>query len=115
MTSVPSVSCTKHLVEISTMKELRKWPDLQEGDLLKIRFKLSADDYDKWAGMKADIQKWGTDNNYQIELIQPIMDIKPRTYKKVDVQSVGQLIKTFGKRFKVSNDILSTGLKLLED
>lgn len=107
----------KRVIEIINITKLDKHvEEFNEGDLLKLRVHLKAEEYAKWSTIKEQLRNWYTEEGGVVCEIQPI---KQTTSLKLDKKTIStrtdqQLLKTYVKRRGLANDILKTGLWLME-
>lgn len=114
--SIPCPGPQKRLVEIISLTDLKKYKGLNPDDILKVRYHLDAADHAQWPEIKAQISKWGEDNEYVIYLIQPVIDRgsgASTQKRKVVSRTDEELLATYSKSRAVNETTLKTGMNLM--
>lgn len=120
MQSIPVPGVQKRLIQIKAGHYGReKWlKRLNDGDILKIKVKLAADDYSNWPQIQRDVRKWGEELNCVVHSVVPVKASATLRVKKtptgVEHASDAELLEKYAKRRNVPADVLRTGLKLME-
>jgi hypothetical protein len=108
----------KRLVELTKfLLDRWDWAFLYEGDIVKVRYTLDADERDEWPEIKQRIKDKLTEMGCVPFLIQPVLEkttMKKMAKSKHLVVSDETIVRSFGKQAKVSDHTLETGLSLLE-
>jgi len=120
ITSLPYTGPQKRLIELTSLSESNIAKQVEKsgarkGDLVKFRINLKTDEYDNWASTKDGIKLWAEKRGYAVETIQPVVDMRPGTYRKTDARTDTEIVIAFGKRANVSKELLNTGLKLIQE
>jgi DNA repair exonuclease SbcCD nuclease subunit len=119
ITSLPYTGPQKRLIELTSLSEsnIAKQAEkagARKGDLVKFRINLKTDEYDRWGETKDGIKLWAEKRGYAVETVQPVVDMRPGTYRKTDARTDTEIVAAFGKRANVPKETLNTGIKLLE-
>lgn len=119
MQSIPVPGVQKRLLQIKAGNYNReKWlKRLNEGDILKIKVKLGADDYSKWPQIQRDVRQFGEDLGCLVHSVVPIKaspTLKLHDRQKITLRDDTELLKHYAKRRNVPADVMRTGLKLME-
>ena len=108
----------KRLIEINSFRssaDIIERAKLKKGDLLKLRIKVKPDQYDRWEAIRSDIRDWSAKHGYSVEIIQPVMEMQPRTViHQQDAQSDEAYVQAFAARADIPKETLSVGLNLLK-
>lgn len=108
----------KRLLEITSIKELQK-QQTKAGDILKVRIRLRRDDYDRWPQMKMAVIEWGTKNDVQIHVVQPIIEQsrvnqKQRREDATSQRTDEELLEEYCKHRGIDTKTQRTGKLLME-
>lgn len=119
MKSIPMLGPQKRLVELDA-STLQGWEcdHLFKDDIVKVRYALQEAERDHWPEIKDQIKSRLIANDCIPFLIQPVLE--KSTQKKVLTashrsKSDEQVVKDFGKQFKVPEPTLETGLELMRE
>jgi len=91
---------------------------LYKDDIVKIRYKLAADEREKWPEIKKQIRTKIEALGCIPFLIQPVLDTtskKTIVSSRRDIKSDEQTVRDFSKQAKVSEQVLETGLELVRE
>jgi Calcineurin-like phosphoesterase len=120
MKSIPMIGPQKRLVEldsnVNTITKLSTF-GLHEGDIVKARYQLAADEREEWAEIKKQVREKLTELGCVPFLIQPVLEKSAKkkiTKSKHRVISDEVLVRNFGEQAKVATPTVETGLDLLE-
>lgn len=106
----------KRLLEIDSLADLKQDHWLAPGDVVKVKVRLRAKDYDKWPSMKAAVEKWAKANEVDVHIVQP--DVDPATVNqriRDPAQSDEELLEEYGKHRGIDDATLRTGRLLMEE
>jgi Calcineurin-like phosphoesterase len=117
LTSVPMPGPTKRLIESDNLDDL-KWrlEKYGDGDMVKVRIKISASEYDDWPQLRETIKGWCVKQGYAYEIIIPIVEagtVVPASKRKY--KSDEQLILLYSKRAGISVGTVNAGLDIMEN
>lgn len=114
----PTSGPQKRIIEVKNTARLDRYVEkFNEGDLLKLRVHLKADEYPKWNEIKEQLRDWCDQNGGIVCEIQPVKQsasIKLNR-KSVSTRTDHELLETYAKRKGISASILRTGLKIMEE
>jgi len=117
VTSIPLTTPQKRLVEVSELKELTKVKHVKQGDILKVRYFLAADQQPRWSEIQAAIREWSEKHGYILHTTQPVVVTNrlggEKAKRKVIVRSDQQLLESYAKQRGVDPRTLKTGLTLM--
>jgi DNA repair exonuclease SbcCD nuclease subunit len=90
--------------------------EINKSDLLKVRVHLKASDYAKWNEIQSAVRKWGEAYGAVVCAIQPIKISKhiKLARKRGATQTDRELMELYSKRRSVSDDVLKTGLWIMD-
>lgn len=115
--SIPVDGPQKRLVEIKSLKELkRSFANVNEGDIVKVRVALTSEQQNEWAGIARELRALGADAGVVVHSLQPVITGSSRSMsqrKEPDTRSDEQLLKDYAAARGVDDKTLKTGLKLL--
>ena len=114
--SIPYDGPQKRLIEVKSFSDIKSLEKTgaRKGDILKFRINVKQAQYDEWDAIKTDIRRWGDENGYNIEIVQPAVQMLPRTQiKQSSVKDDKALLEAFVKRVDASKETLATGLRIL--
>lgn len=107
----------KRTIEIKDITKLdRHIEEFAEGDLLKLKVHLKAEEYPKWREIKAKLRDWTDENGGLLCEAQPIKQSRSikLNRKTVSTRTDRELLETYVKRKGIAASVLKTGLRLLE-
>lgn len=114
--SIPSPGPQKRLIEISSLTDLKKQSEINEGDILKVRVTLNAADHAQWPTIQEEVKAWGAKNGFAIHLVQPKIENTSggkSKARKADDRTDEQLLDTYAQSRSVGEATLKTGMNLL--
>lgn len=114
--SIPVPGINKRTVELKNHEKIVR-PERYEKDLLKVRVHLKASDYADWNNIQNRVRKTYEEAGAVVCLVQPVKtDATVRLNRKAGAVSKSdkQMMNDYAKRRGVSDDILKTGLWLME-
>lgn len=118
LTSIAVDGPQKRLVEISSLKQLKKEEEfLLKGDILKVRVELVPEDHDRWAEIIDEIYDWGTKRGYSINQIQQIKSAggkRPVKHVSRAPRSDEEILAAYAKAQGVDDATLKVGKQLLQ-
>jgi hypothetical protein len=112
----------KRLVEIGCLGDLKEGSTairyVGEGDILKVKMVITAEQKAEWPEIKAKIRGWGEAHGYLIHVVQPVLleSLRSRTGKKQPQraqQSDEDLLRTYAKHHTIDALTLKAGINLL--
>lgn len=107
----------KRTIDIPNLDKLDKHVDeFDEGDLLKLRVHLKAEEYPRWQEIKSNLRDWADKHGGILCEIQPVKQTKSikLNRKNVSIKSDIELLQMYVKRKGIAPSVLKTGLKLME-
>lgn len=108
----------KRVIDIKRLDDFDRYVEkFNEGDLLKLRVHLKAEDYPRWVEIKEQLRDWADQNGgftYEIQPIKQSKSIKLNR-KNISTRSDRELLQTYAKRKGVSPGVLKTGMKLMDE
>jgi len=116
LTSLPVSGAQKRLVDITSLKDLDKQPQLNAGDILKVRFTISGELRSRWQELQGKVREWGEKNGFLVYIVQPILHeerAKPGKKAKLTTKTDEQLLLTYAKHRGIDDRTLKAGLRLL--
>lgn len=117
LTSLNIKGPNKRLVEFDARLRALTQPILNEGDIVKVRVKLTQAEYEQWSEIRDRIYSWGDKSGFVIHIIQPVVD-KSALARKSPIHSRKLNDEGFVKRYVSSQaageKILKTGLRYLK-
>jgi len=115
--SIPYDGPQKRLIEVKSFSDIKSLgkTGARKGDILKFRINVKQSQYDEWDAIKTDIRRWGDDNGYNIEIVQPAVQMFPKTQiKQSYAKDDKALMEAFVKRVDASKETLNTGMEMLK-
>lgn len=108
----------KVLVEAASWDDIEAVGDCRTGNMVKIRYSIPSQDYDKWPLLRKRIEDWAAKNKLILDAVIPvplIADTAPdKKAKVVKTASDLEIIKSYATRYQVGDKTLRMGLRLLE-
>ena len=107
----------KRTIEITNLAKLDKHiEEFAEGDLLKLKVHLKAEEYPKWNEIKIMLREWADKNGGLLCEIQPVKQARSirLNRKAVSTKSDAELLQTYVKRKGIDLSFLKTGIWLME-
>ncbi len=114
--SIPYDGPQKRLIEVKSFSDIKSLgkTGARKGDILKFRINVKQSQYDEWDAIKTDIRRWGDDNGYNIEIVQPAVQMLPKTQiKQSSAKDDKALLEAFVKRVDAPKETLNTGMGML--
>ena len=115
--SIPIIMPQKKLVEASDLKDLTRVKNVYAGDILKVRYFLSADQQQRWPEIQTAIREWSEKHGYVLHNTQPVVATNrlggETPKRKILVRSDQQLLESYAKQRGVDPRTLKTGLTLM--
>lgn len=108
----------KRLLELKFGDDvLLKIEDMNDGDIVKVRYTLKPDEHDKWFEIRDKLRRYLTEHGLIAHLVQPVMTAKTKsvTIKRPETKSDERIIQDFGRQLKVPEATLRVGLALLKE
>jgi len=116
MKSVPLPGPQKKLLVLGPGFKLRDL-DLIADDVVKVQYNLPADQHEKWPELRDKIREQLQGLGCLVYAVQPVVDKTERVGSVVSKRRVNTdetMVRTFAKQSKVSDDVLATGLDLIQ-
>lgn len=118
MKSIPVEGPQKVLIDIDDLADLEKVTNVEKGDVLKVRVKLSNTDRSDWSELQRAIRAWGAEQGCTVHLVQPVLDnTKRMTGKKKErassQRSDEELLREYAARMDLDPTTIKTGIRLL--
>jgi hypothetical protein len=116
LTSLPVPGPQKRLVDITSLEDLSNQPQLNAGDILKVRFTITGELRPRWQELQGKVREWGEQNGFMIHIVQPILHEESRPGKKAAATTTKtdeQLLRTYAKHRGIDERTLKTGLNLM--
>lgn len=115
--TVPHLTITRHMIDISDVKELKKYA-LKSGDQCKVRLKLHRADYYMWAKYRDEIKEYIEKKGVQLVSLELIPDrIESVVYnnggEKMSGFSDVELIEQFSVREKLTDGFMEVAKELV--
>ena len=114
--SIPCAGIQKRLVEIKSLDELKHQPELNPGDILKIRMSLTPEQRSDWPNMQKTIYAWGEKQGFVVHAVQPTINVAGLIAKSIDCRkpkSDEELLTQYANKHNIDDRTLRTGLELL--
>lgn len=104
----------KRLVELYSLDELDK-VEVVTKDIVKVRFTLTAANYDQWPTIREQLTKWAASRSVYLQL-QPKVEGKVirKDRKTLPTRSDKELLQAYAKQRRIDDRTLKTGLLLLQ-
>ena len=114
--SIPCTGVRKYTLDIANHNKIPDLVTISHADLLKLRVRLHSDDYSRWNEIQTKLRRWAENLGATAAIIQPVKISKhvKLTRQRNTPQSDHQLISNYSKRHQISEDVLKTGLWLLD-
>lgn len=115
MRSIPCEGPRKVLVEVDSLASLRE-QEVNAGDLVKVRFRVAANDYDKWPDTRQKIAEWAGREDVILASVQPLAAVektKRDSQRPVAKRTDDDIIRAYCQRHRVGDKTLQTGLKIV--
>ena len=116
MKSIPLPGPQKRLLTLDPGFRLKDL-DLIEGDVVKIQYNLPADAREKWPEIRDKLREQLQALGCLVYAVQPVIDKTKRSGSVVSKRRVNTddvMVRMFAQQNKVSDDVLETGLALIE-
>jgi len=105
----------RELVEIRVLDDL---PKLPVGTQVKIRVRLKRSEYPDWKNMRENIKRIAEKRKWDVHAIE-LEAVQERSVAAETAEMAGQsaedVVRDYGARKKLSNDLIKTGLSLLKE
>lgn len=111
--SVPCSGPQKQLLELKSVKDLKRVQGVRKGDILKVR--VAIDSYDQWPETQKAVQAWAAEKGYALHQVQPVMKAPTAAAPKEERLQLTdeQVLQAFAEKQQLPKPYVSTGLKLL--
>jgi DNA repair exonuclease SbcCD nuclease subunit len=115
---VPMVGAQKRLLDIDYgFNPHQAAHPINQGDIVKVRYQLKADERERWPQIKADLRKkiesWGCTVYAVLPIAPPAATLSVRSASR-QRRSDEQVLEDFAKRQKVPGPILEVGLEIVK-
>jgi hypothetical protein len=116
--SVPYSGPQKWLLEYDSLEDMNidTYPRIEPGSTIKIRLKIEAQDRHSWPSIRREIADWAESKGYHLHSAQPVIDMPVSGAMKTATKQIRgdeQLLRLYGKRNKIDEGTIATGMKLL--
>lgn len=113
--SLPCDGPAKVLLDVKSLKDLER-AELLDGDVVKVRFNLPAEEMSAWPETLAKIRAWGDQHKLASLLVQPAVSGGKGSMvfaKRVEKRSDDELLRAYASARGVGTDVLKAGLKFI--
>lgn len=118
----------KVLLEVAGWEMLEGAADdglVKAGDIVKVRYEITAQDYDKWPSIRRKIEQWAARIKVNLDSALPVPRIEEGSQKRTVVSSKAQsssslvmddeaVTRAYCERYGVGDKTLNLGLRLME-
>lgn len=110
----------KMLVEADSLERVRK-VKVKPEDIVKVRYEVAAQDYDKWPQIRKQIEEWAKRAEVVLDSVLPIPRAADEAVSEAPARSTvpntssdEDVMKAYSERYRVGDKTLRLGLKLME-